>query len=115
MTDRQVIPEIAFLSWFMCLYVNVLPTTTVMRAWDALLVDGRDTLLRVGLAVLRACERVILAADQSFDLNQVLQKAPLHLLDADKLLAQAFCAVRSPRDPKSTHQPGGFCMRWCRS
>jgi hypothetical protein len=38
-----------------------------------LLVEKKDSLLRVGLAVLTMCERVLRVADNPFDLNQTLQ------------------------------------------
>lgn len=73
LSDMQVVPEISFLSWFMCLFINTLPIKSVLRVWDCLLAQNKDILLRVGLAVLEMCERVLLVADNPFDLNQTLQ------------------------------------------
>jgi hypothetical protein len=86
-----VIPEISFISWFMCLFVNTLPIKTALRVWDCLLPGGNsNVLLRVGLALLASCARVLLAAPTPFDVNQTLQEAPQHLHDADSLLDKAF-------------------------
>ena len=30
-------PEVAFVSWFLCLFFNVLPTETALRVWDCLI------------------------------------------------------------------------------
>jgi hypothetical protein len=57
----------------MCLFVNTLPIKSTLRVWDCLLVEKKDILLRVGLAVLTMCERVLRVADNPFDLNQTLQ------------------------------------------
>jgi hypothetical protein len=73
LSNMSVVPEISFLSWFMCLFVNTLPIKSTLRVWDCLLVEKKDILLRVGLAVLTMCERVLRVADNPFDLNQTLQ------------------------------------------
>ena len=33
----HVMPEVAFVSWFLCLFFNVLPTETALRVWDCLI------------------------------------------------------------------------------
>ena len=63
LTNMSVVPEISFLSWFMCLFVNTLPIKSALRVWDCLLAQQEDILLRVGLALLTMCERVLRVAD----------------------------------------------------
>ena len=92
LTEMGVVPEMSFLSWFMCLFINTLPIKSALCVWDCLLVEKKDVLLRVGLAVLKLCERVLCVADNPFDLNQTLQAAPKRIDDAEKLMQTAFNA-----------------------
>lgn len=116
LSDMSVVPEISFLSWFMCLFINTLPIKTALRVWDCLLARKKDILLRVGLAVLTMSERVLRVADNPFDLSQTLQvrrwpfactctlphspllpntraqAAPKRINDADKLMKTALGA-----------------------
>eukprot|EP01052_Picozoa_sp_SAG31_P028331 SAG31_NODE_2725_length_5186_cov_4.147435_7_plen_375_part_00 len=34
LTENQIVPEVAFIQWFMCMFVNSLPFEVVMRVWD---------------------------------------------------------------------------------
>ena len=92
LTEMGVVPEMSFLSWFMCLFINTLPIKSALCVWDCLLVEKKNVLLRVGLAVLKLCERVLCVADNPFDLNQTLQAAPKRIDDAEKLMQTAFNA-----------------------
>lgn len=40
------------LSWFMTLFINYLPVTSVVRIWDVILMEGDKCLLRFALALL---------------------------------------------------------------
>ena len=87
LASMGVVPEISFLSWFMCLFVNTLPVKTALRVWDCLLVEGPDVLLRVGFAVLQMKERVLRLADNSFNMNQTLQVSCKHLFVFEVLVS----------------------------
>ena len=41
--EHNVAPEVMFLPWFMCLFVNVLPFGTLLRVWDVLLLEGMQS------------------------------------------------------------------------
>ena len=41
--EKQVIPEVAFIHWFLCIFVNSLPFGTAMRVWDKLMADMKDS------------------------------------------------------------------------
>lgn len=41
--ENQVIPEVAFIHWFLCVFVNSLPFGTVMRVWDKLMADMKES------------------------------------------------------------------------
>lgn len=54
MRANGVVPSAYATSWYMTLFSNTLPFATQLRVWDALLLDGRDVLLYVALAILHA-------------------------------------------------------------
>lgn len=47
--------------WLVCLYIDVLPTETVLRIWDCLFYEGSKILLRVALTLLSINEQTLLA------------------------------------------------------
>ena len=40
---NQVIPEVAFIHWFLCIFVNSLPFGTSMRVWDKLMANMKES------------------------------------------------------------------------
>ena len=46
--------------WFPTLYVVYFPIDIVVRIWDMYLIEGRKTLFRVALAILKVNEKTIL-------------------------------------------------------
>lgn len=51
--------------WFLCLYATALPPSTVLRVWDALLLEGPKVLYRVALAILSAVGPELLRIDNA--------------------------------------------------
>ena len=39
--------------WFLCIFVNSLPTEAVLRVWDVFLHEGSKVLFRVALALIK--------------------------------------------------------------
>ena len=61
----------------------------MLRVWDLLLSEGRDTLLRVGLAILKLSEKRLLAADNPQTIQSAIRAAPALVgHDADRLLKE---------------------------
>lgn len=46
--------------WFLCLYVDTLPTESVLRVWDSLFFEGWKVLFRVALALFKMSEKELL-------------------------------------------------------
>jgi hypothetical protein len=40
--QHQTIPEVAFIHWFLCIFINALPFGTAMSVWDWLFAECRD-------------------------------------------------------------------------
>ena len=57
MEGLGIVPEVAFLPWFLALFVNALPVKSVLRVWDMMLSDGSRVLLSVSLAILKLSVR----------------------------------------------------------
>ena len=100
-------------SWFLSLFVSVLPTESTLRVWDALFYDGPRIMFRAALAIFRLGEKRIFAAASSstpssnpgtaskgsasatnsvgggadsMELFQVVQQLPRTLVDAGTLM-----------------------------
>lgn len=49
--------------WFLTLFASVLPLNLVFRVMDLLLVEGRDVIFKVGLALLELSQEQLLQMD----------------------------------------------------
>lgn len=56
-------------SWFMCLYVNVLPPAVVMRVWDVLLTRGAKVLHQVALTLFACAESWLLETTDPWEVR----------------------------------------------
>eukprot|EP01043_Picozoa_sp_COSAG02_P044724 COSAG02_NODE_4022_length_5891_cov_111.561119_7_plen_565_part_00 len=90
MSNHGIVPEVAFLPWFLALFVNALPVKAVMRVWDILLSEGSSILLSVSIAVLKLSEKALLAADNAQSLQTAIRAAPARVGgNVDKLIQTA--------------------------
>jgi hypothetical protein len=81
--------------WFLCLFCTSLPAETAIRVWDALLHEGTKVLFRVGLALLKMNEPLLLVADNPGDLLRVARNAAADEFDRDELMRVAFDGLGS--------------------
>jgi hypothetical protein len=68
--DSGMMLEPVTCSWFMCLYINTLPLSIVLRVWDCLLWEGNVVLLRIGLAICKIQVRYPYGAYMHVALNR---------------------------------------------
>jgi hypothetical protein len=54
--QRQPTVALSCTSWFMSIFVGVLPIETVLRVWDTFLYEGPRALYRYGLAIFKLSE-----------------------------------------------------------
>ncbi|WFD35108.1 hypothetical protein MCUN1_001957 [Malassezia cuniculi] len=52
MRENAIVPSAYATSWYMTLFSSTLPFATQLRVWDAMLLDGRDVLVIVAMAIL---------------------------------------------------------------
>ncbi len=77
-------------SWFMCLFIEVLPMESALRIWDVLITEQSVAVLfRVGLALLHMHSAHITSIDGQGELFVELTSIPERVLDCDALLATA--------------------------
>jgi len=73
--------------WFLSLFTDCLPVETLFRVWDVFFVEGRDSLFRVALAILKLNESDVLASESVGDLFGFIGGMTSRLWAADKLIA----------------------------
>ena len=88
MRDENYVPQIWASQWFLTFFAAYFPLEIVSRIWDIYLVEGRKTIFRFALAILKIDETALLKADLEglfTILKEYGQKA-----DFDKLMEVAF-------------------------
>lgn len=64
--------------WFICLFVEVLPTETVLRIWDCIFYEGSQIIFRVGLTLIKLHKQEILASRELSDLTTCFKNMRNH-------------------------------------
>jgi hypothetical protein len=59
--------------WFLKLFIDVLPTETLLRLWDCLFYEGNKVLFRAALTIFKFHEKMLLACDSALDVYTVLR------------------------------------------
>eukprot|EP00658_Telonema_sp_P-2_P009199 TRINITY_DN13466_c0_g2_i3.p1 TRINITY_DN13466_c0_g2~~TRINITY_DN13466_c0_g2_i3.p1 ORF type:complete len:236 (-),score=75.87 TRINITY_DN13466_c0_g2_i3:215-922(-) len=76
--------------WFMGLFLNVLPFSTVSRVWDCFLCEGPTALFRIGLALLKLNSGSIAEDTDPIDFLQQVEKYAETCYDSTEILRVAF-------------------------
>ncbi|KAI9307835.1 rab-GTPase-TBC domain-containing protein [Cunninghamella echinulata] len=71
--------------WFLTLFINILPTESVLRVWDCLFYEGRKALMRIALAIFKINEHEILSVSDPLEVFQVVQNMPKRMHGEAKL------------------------------
>eukprot|EP00656_Telonema_subtile_P012762 TRINITY_DN16448_c0_g1_i2.p1 TRINITY_DN16448_c0_g1~~TRINITY_DN16448_c0_g1_i2.p1 ORF type:complete len:672 (+),score=217.46 TRINITY_DN16448_c0_g1_i2:225-2240(+) len=95
--------------WFIGLFLNVLPYTTVARVWDCFLCEGPTALFRVGLALLKLNSHAMSTTNDPTEFLQIVEKSAECCYDATEILRVAFddeLAISSSRirDLRARHR-----------
>ncbi|KAI8580125.1 hypothetical protein K450DRAFT_238282 [Umbelopsis ramanniana AG] len=98
--DGATMPTITLVTshWFLTLFINILPTESVLRVWDCLFYEGQKVLFRVALAIFKLNEQKILEVDDPLEVFQVVQNMPKRMLDCHRLMETTFRKLGSPTD-----------------
>lgn len=88
--ERHEIDPVLYLApWHMSLFTSTLPWKTVLRLWDAFLLDGSKLILRISLAILGLIKDQLLRADQE-ETYRLLLHPPIQILSVESLFDRAF-------------------------
>lgn len=89
--QRQPTVALSCTSWFMSVFIGVLPIETVLRVWDAFLYEGPRALYRYALAIFKLGENEIRKyRPGDGELFMAVQNLPRRCLDANALHDIAF-------------------------
>ena len=86
--DMQYVPQIYASQWFLTVFSIYFPFEAVVRIWDIYIVEGRKTIFRIALAILKVNEKELMEAEME-ELFSIL-KIYKENVDFDKLLKQAL-------------------------
>ncbi|KAI9359990.1 rab-GTPase-TBC domain-containing protein [Zopfochytrium polystomum] len=95
-------------SWFMTIYVNILPIETVLRVWDCFFFQGEKVLMRVTLTLLKIHEDQVLACNDTSDAWKLIKEIPPRMIDCHRLMEICFKPRVSlnPFDERGGQDPG---------
>lgn len=82
--------SMATFSWFLVLFVEILPSDILLPLWDAFLYEGSKVLFRFSLALFKLKEADILQLSSSLEIYQYLRVFPQTISDYRRLAMVAF-------------------------
>ncbi|XP_076011751.1 growth hormone-regulated TBC protein 1-A isoform X2 [Genypterus blacodes] len=74
MMEHDVMWTLVVSRWFICLYIDILPTETVLRIWDCLFYEGSKILFRVALTLIHHHQALIQEAKSLPDVCQAFKQ-----------------------------------------
>jgi hypothetical protein len=72
-------------NWFLCIFVDNVPTRTYLRIWDTFLYEGSKVLFRYAIAALALCEKDILSLKDHVSIFNFMKNIGEGLTDAQRL------------------------------
>ncbi|CAL8125671.1 unnamed protein product [Orchesella dallaii] len=89
--ENPPLTDVFTMHWFLTLFIHCLPTNSVLRIWDLVLLEGSEVLLRTALVLWTAIEPRILAvssADEFYSVMGVVTREMLEcgLMDPNALV-----------------------------
>lgn len=78
--------------WFICLFVEVLPTETVLRIWDCIFYEGSKIIFRVGLTLIKLHRDEILRTKELSELIECFKEIRNHkeVMDCHQFMMNIF-------------------------
>uniref|UniRef100_A0A1X7V9X9 Rab-GAP TBC domain-containing protein n=1 Tax=Amphimedon queenslandica TaxID=400682 RepID=A0A1X7V9X9_AMPQE len=77
-------------NWFLTLFIDVLPTESMLRDIDVFLFEGRKVLFRISLSILKLYKRTILSMFDPITILQFIMKVAKHIFNVEELFKIAF-------------------------
>lgn len=76
--------------WFLTWFAKSLPTTTTLRVWDTLFLEGWKILFRVTLGIFKMAEQEVLQCATFEDIMQHAKMWPRRMVEHNELLKASF-------------------------
>jgi hypothetical protein len=77
-------------SWFMSLFVGVLPVNTLLRIWDSLFFQGEKILFKTALVILSQHQEELIKNEDYCDAWKSLKDAPAKRFDEHRFIKSVF-------------------------
>lgn len=77
-------------SWFMSIFVGVLPIETTLRVWDCFFYEESNFLFKISLSIFKLIEPEILKLKDEMDIFQLIQNVPKKIIDPSVLFDIIF-------------------------
>lgn len=89
------IPQMYCANWYLTLFSGYFPFEITARIWDVYLAEGRKTLFRISLAIMKINESKLLGKDMG-EMKTTIMKYPKEA-KVDELFQYAFTVYRFPK------------------
>jgi len=86
----QSINAIFINRWFLTLYTDLKNWQTIQHIWDIIFFEGKTSLMRISLAIIRCCEKHILECKQFSKLGPFLINIPKEIIQPKYLFPVLF-------------------------
>eukprot|EP01119_Soliformovum_irregulare_P004850 TRINITY_DN1599_c0_g2_i1.p1 TRINITY_DN1599_c0_g2~~TRINITY_DN1599_c0_g2_i1.p1 ORF type:complete len:744 (+),score=186.77 TRINITY_DN1599_c0_g2_i1:71-2233(+) len=87
--DQNVALQIISTKWFLCIYVNILPSDTVLQIWDHFFLEGPVFLVKIAVALILIYSSQILQANDPLNICTLLNSLCARTYDAKNLIKRA--------------------------
>jgi Ca2+-binding EF-hand superfamily protein len=82
--------------WFLCMYLNNLPSEAAFRVWDLVFYAGTKVLFEVGLNIMKVFEPQIMRKRDAVDIASLLSKSLSSMFDISPFLSQNYLKNLTP-------------------
>lgn len=87
--EMKVTPVVYATQWYMTLFTTQFPFEMAVRVWDVYLQEGRKTIFRLALALMRLNEAKLMAAPEDMQIFMIF-KGVLDNIRFDEWFSVAF-------------------------
>lgn len=77
-------------SWFMSIFIGILPIETTLRVWDCLFYEDSNFLFKISLSIFKLLEPKILKLNDEIEIFQIIQNSPKSLINPSDIFDLIF-------------------------
>eukprot|EP01080_Neovahlkampfia_damariscottae_P000350 gene350-6764_t len=91
-------------SWFMSLFVGILPIETTFRIWDSFFFEGYKILYRISITLFSTFEKELLNSKDIGDIMMTIKNGTSHFFDCRMLMKNSFNIKRFSKIKIKNHR-----------